>query len=324
MDDDLIRRAVTQALRAPSLHNIQPWLWRMGDGVVELYLDTSRRLPATDPLDRELVISCGAALHHVQVALAGLGSGARVRRLPDPDDPGHLATVTTVPGVVDEDRALAPYLSHRRTDRRRYSGWPVPAETLGELAEVADLRGLVLTVAADPEQRWTVYRAAARAAAAAGADPARVAEMAAWSGRPAGAADGVPAAAAPDAARIPGQVPMRPFARPTLAQPPTVGEPEAAALLVLSTPGDTRLQWLRAGEALSALLLTATRAGLATCTLTELLESDEARALLAEALLGSGQLRPQVMIRAGWPLVGAAELPATPRRPPDAVIVALP
>ncbi|MGE3289270.1 MAG: nitroreductase family protein [Pseudonocardia sp.] len=324
MDDELTRRAVTQALRAPSLHNIQPWLWRVGDGVVELHLDASRRLPATDPLDRELVISCGAALHHLQVALAGLGCGARVRRLPDPADPNHLATVTTVPRVVEDDLALTPFLARRRTDRRRYSGWPVPPETLGELAEVADLRGLVLTVAADPEQRRRVYRAATRAATAAGADPARVAETAAWSGRPAGADDGVPAAAAAEVAPIPGQVPMRSFARPTLAQPPAPGEPEGAALLVLSTPGDTRLQWLRAGEALSALLLTATRAGLSTCTLTELLESDEARALLAEALLGSAQLRPQVMIRAGWPLVGAAELPATPRRPPEAVIVAGP
>lgn len=323
MDGDLMRQAVAQALRAPSLHNSQPWLWRVGDGVAELHLDPARRLPATDPRDRELVISCGAALHHLQVALAGTGRGARVRRLPNPDDPAHLATVTAVPDPHDDDRDLAPELARRRTDRRRCSGWPVPADIVGELVEVADLRGLVLQPVTDPAQRRTVYRAVAQAAAAAGADPGRVAELDAWSGRPAGVDDGVPATASPRPAPVPGQVPMRSFARPALAQPPTSGEPEAAALLLLSTPGDNRLQWLRAGEALSAVLLTATREGLATCPLTEPLEIDEVRDLLANAVLRATHLHPQVLVRVGWPVAGAAELPPTPRRPPEAVVTAL-
>ena len=72
------------ATRAPSIHNSQPWLWRMGPHGLELHADPTRRLPRTDPVGRDQVISCGAALHHLLVALAANGQGARVHRLPDP------------------------------------------------------------------------------------------------------------------------------------------------------------------------------------------------------------------------------------------------
>jgi hypothetical protein len=67
--------AVEHALRAPSVHNTQPWRWRIdtADGVVELYADRGRRLSATDPDGRDLLISCGAALDHLVVALAHAG-----------------------------------------------------------------------------------------------------------------------------------------------------------------------------------------------------------------------------------------------------------
>ena len=69
-DETTMRAALELALRAPSLHNSQPWRWRLDGTTAYLYLDSTRRLPATDPHARELVISCGAALHHLQVALA--------------------------------------------------------------------------------------------------------------------------------------------------------------------------------------------------------------------------------------------------------------
>ena len=67
-----LAEAVEHALRAPSVHNTQPWRWRIddADGVVELYADRNRHLSATDPDGRDLLISCGAALDHLVVALA--------------------------------------------------------------------------------------------------------------------------------------------------------------------------------------------------------------------------------------------------------------
>ena len=65
----LVHELIRAACSAPSVHNTQPWAWRVLDSTtIELYADRTRQLPATDPLGRDLAISCGAALHHLVVA----------------------------------------------------------------------------------------------------------------------------------------------------------------------------------------------------------------------------------------------------------------
>jgi nitroreductase len=76
--DDILERAV----RAPSVHNTQPWRWRVNGTQVDLLADYNRQLVYADPARRDLMISCGAALHHFQVAAAGLGWATRVRPPP--------------------------------------------------------------------------------------------------------------------------------------------------------------------------------------------------------------------------------------------------
>ncbi|MDF3051341.1 MAG: nitroreductase, partial [Pseudonocardia sp.] len=68
-----VRTALELACRAPSVHNTQPWRWRLGDDTVALFADQRRRLWATDRDARDLILSCGAALHHLRVALAAAG-----------------------------------------------------------------------------------------------------------------------------------------------------------------------------------------------------------------------------------------------------------
>jgi nitroreductase len=310
--DGTLFAALQLAVRAPSVHNSQPWRWRVGPRSVQLYADRSRLLPATDPDGRDLLISCGAALHHLLVALAALGRSGRVRRLPDPERPEHLATVELTPrSAADADTALADAITVRRTDRRRFRSWPVPGQFLGELIELADLAGLHLEVVMEPALRWKVVRAIRIAAEQQAADPAYAEELAAWSGRPPGSPDGVPTANAPSPARVPGQPPLRAFADPGLAQS-TGDEPEDAALLVLSTPTDAPLQWLRAGEVTSAILLAAARDGLASSPFTQPLEVADTRAYLRSRIARVGH--PQILLRIGWPSPGEPP-PLTPRRP---------
>jgi hypothetical protein len=198
---------------------------------VQLYLDQARHLPATDTQSRELIISCGAALHHLLVALSSFGWSSRVRRLPDPGQPTYLTQVElSARTPTGTDAALATAIPRRRTDRRRFTSWPVPAALIGELTEMAAEQGMTLHPVAEPDLRWKLYRAIAQAADQQAADPVHAAELAAWSGRGRGALDGVPAANVPVTGWVPGQPPMRAFGRPELAQPPTQGQPEAAAL----------------------------------------------------------------------------------------------
>ncbi|MEI4272164.1 hypothetical protein TEK04_10555 [Klenkia sp. LSe6-5] len=313
----LTRAGLLQALgaaqRAPSVHNTQPWRWRLAPDQVRLIADRSRSLPATDPTGRELRISCGAVLHHLVTVLRAVGQAAVVQRFPDPADPWLLAALhmsPTAPGP--DDLALAAAVPTRRTDRRPYADWPVPQGWWHVLTTTAAVHGAQL-LAVEPDARWAVGQLAEAAAAQLASVPGVAAETRAWSGRPTGTSDGVPAAlvpTGPDSA----SVPRRSFAAAQLPQP--VGplpEGDGALLAVLATDVDDEVHQLRAGEALSAILLHATAAGFASHTISEVVEVSETRRRLAEEV-SAGHLAPQVLLRIGWSPAGNARLPATGRR----------
>ncbi|MFG1798061.1 Acg family FMN-binding oxidoreductase [Nocardia sp. NPDC049149] len=308
-DDNTVKAALALAVRAPSVHNSQPWRWRIGRRSVHLYLDPARALPATDPDQRDMIVSCGAALHHLRVACAALGWSAVVHRLPNPADPNHLASVELLrhrptPAEVE----LSAVISRRRTDRRHYSSWPIPAGYLGLAAERAAALGAIVRQASDRSRDHLV--AAARAAAVQHAmDPEYRFELANWSGRHS-AADGVPARNTPSP-RPDDELPARTFVAPQLSD--SAHEPDCAELLVIGTSADDRISRLRAGEALSAVLLTATNVGLATCVLTEPLELAQLRRDVRVGVLDDSAY-PQAIVRIGWVPTSAEPLPPTPRR----------
>lgn len=317
-DDYTVRAALALAVRAPSVHNSQPWRWRVGHRTVHLYADRERQLPGTDPDGRDLLISCGAALHHLRVGFAALGWRAEVHHLPNAGEPDHLASIELhrhEPGTAEI--VLAAAIPRRRTDRRRHSSWTVPSGYLGELAARAADEGTVFRTAADPA-RYHLAEAIREAASAHAHDPAYRTELAAWSGRYE-SLDGVPAANVPGQDPAPGALPGRHFAEPRLAQSVTAaGEGDETVLALLSTASDDPMSRLRAGEATSAVLLTATTFGLATCPLTEALEIRDIRDRVRTQV--TGENFPQMVFRLGWAPVNADPLPATPRRPLDEVV----
>ena len=95
--DDVIKDAVALACRAPSLHNSQPWRWIKQGESLDLFGDPDRILPSTDSFGRQMIISCGVALNHVQAAFAAAGWTTSVQRIPNPNDPKHLARLSFRP-----------------------------------------------------------------------------------------------------------------------------------------------------------------------------------------------------------------------------------
>lgn len=306
-----IEAALALAVRAPSVHNSQPWRWRIGEGCVHLYADRARKLSHIDPAGRDLLLSCGVALQHFTVALSALGLESRVLRLPDAADPDHLATVEIVGAHFSEaDIALAAAIPRRRTDRRWYSSWPVPNADIALMASRAARWDVHLRRVQDEGELADVVARAVRTHLV---DPEYLAELTMWSGRY-GTDAGVPAHSTPEPGKQ-SRFPARVFANPVLQQPIGVDASEdAGAVLVLSTDTDDALAVLQAGEATGVVLLTATALGLATCPLTEPLELPDTRAELRSKLL-DGKGFPQMLLRVGWAALNADPLPATRRRP---------
>lgn len=307
VDSGTVHAALELAGRAPSVHNTQPWRWQVGDAAVHLYADNARWLPATDPDGRDLLLSCGAWLHHLRMALAASDIGTTVDRLPDPDEPDLLAVVALRPGADRSDRTLAAEqvaaINVRHSDRRRFGEWPVPDAFLAQLVDCAAEQGAVLRAVTEPVDRQTLSIAILTAEVEHANTFGYEAELRTWTGLAEGAGpDGIPAAAIP-APSSPAGSPARRFAGGDLivgADRVDGVASDAATVLILGTSSDDRLSHLRAGEALSAVLLRATTFGLGSSVLSEPLELESTRELVRDEVLG-GTLSPQLVLRIGWP-----------------------
>src|SRR4051794_10366649 len=254
VDRQTVRAAVELGSHAPSVHNSQPWRWRLDGRSLLLQADLRRWLPATDAAGRDLVVSCGAVLHHTRIALAASGMHAVVHRIPDPARPDDLATLElSLRNPVDADVELAATILRRRTDRRRFSTWDVPEAMQTSLVQRAAEQGALLRVVSGRARRK--LESTLRDAAAVQDDtPAYQTETAIWSGVES-ADDGVPATNLLVDAPAPAH--GRRFAPGRIEQEPA-DEPDGALLAVIGTASDDTLSQLRAGEAVSAVLLHAT------------------------------------------------------------------
>src|ERR1022692_12629 len=128
-DEGIIRRLISAAGAAPSIHNTQPWRFRAMGDLIEVHGDPDRMLWVADPLGRALHLSCGAALFNLRLAIRMTGAKPLVWPLPDPDrEPTLLASVQLADGrpPTPQERELADMIGLRHTSRAPFSGQPIP------------------------------------------------------------------------------------------------------------------------------------------------------------------------------------------------------
>lgn len=321
---DQAERVVELAVRAPSLHNTQPWRFVLRGGALELHADRDRQLAATDPDGRQLVLSCGAALFGVRLALRAHGWVPHVQVAPDPDAPDLLARVAVggARAAAAEDVLLCKALPRRQSQRRGLVAEHLPSGLLGAVRRAAGVESAVLLVLEAPDRRRAVADLVAAADRAQRATPEVLRELSRWTARPPESGDGVPPGSWAESPppRSSGELVIRDFAARTLrgapARPLTPaadrGEtaPVAAALV---TRGDTTTDWLRAGQALYRVLLQAASMGVQASLHSQPFGLLGLRALLREELSGGGE--PQMLLQLGIPEQADAVAPLAPRRP---------
>lgn len=308
---EVIENAVQLACRAPSFHNSQPWLWVADGSHLNLFLERDR-LVTTDKSGREALISCGAVLDHLRVAMAAAGWQANVDYFPNPNNRIHLASIdfSAMPFATDGQRCRADAILRRRTDRLPFGPVPEPHALEVLLCRTNRHDGTLLDVLG-AEARPQLADASHLTEALRLYDSPYHQELSWWTS-PFDVSDGIPQSALVSAAESNRVEVGRSF--PVTHHPERRLEvPEDRSQIVaLSSPSDTREDILRCGENLSAVLLECTLAGMATCTLTHLTEVGASRDIV-RALIGRSF--PQVLVRVGLTPAMDAVPPPTPRRP---------
>lgn len=295
-----ILEALDSAIRAPSTHNTQPWIFGIEDdpAAVTLHADTTRALEIADPSGRELFISCGTLLHHLRVALAARGRACRVERLPDPSEPTFVARVTIgdAIAVTEGARSLEAAIHERHTDNGVFERGELDESMLNAVAKAVDAEGAKLALLLRDDERARVADLVAVADRSQQEDPQFRDELAQWLRLPIGGArDGI-------TVRGP-----RGLVEPWIVRTFDRGDGEAArdralifdgspCVALLTTVTDTQMDWIRAGEALSAALLCITDEGLSASYFAQVVEVDSTRAALAA--LADGRV-VQVVLRIG-------------------------
>jgi len=318
---DKLAYILRYAVQAPSSHNSQPWLFRPAGEAFDLYADRTRALPVVDPDDRELVMSCGAALFHLRTAATHYCYETKVELLPEPADADLLARIELgeYRPPTYEENLLFWAIANRRTNRHAFDPTPPPAELIHELEAAAAAEGAWLAHISGEEAREAIRDLVVEADIRQLEDHHFRRELAAWiHPNRSKARDGMPAYALGLPALLSGIGPLvvRTFdiGRGVAARDRKLlnGSP---SLFVLGTDEDGTADWLRAGQALDHVLLRATQDGVSASFLNQPVELPDFRPSAA-GLSGRGGFA-QAILRMGY----GPEPPATPRRPPAEVLV---
>jgi nitroreductase len=314
-DPETVREVFNRATRAPSLHNSQPWHWYWDGSAAELWVDSTRLLPATDTFNREGILGCGVVLHHAEVAWAAAGWDIRTSRFPEPTARAHVASVQPVsPHALREPEQLMGAAIDRRYSDRMPMNPPPEWVTTPTVLEFLGHRSHTSVTFLDDTGVGELQRISELTMRLRRYDPQYGSELNWWSTGLDQDGAGVPASARPSADDR-GRVPLdREFPAGT-AESPDPGVDDAARIAVLSTDDDAAPTLLDCGYALSAVLLECTMQGLSTCTVSHVVELPSPRAMLAELV---GRRYPQVLVRIG--IACSPPPPRTPRRAIDSVL----
>jgi hypothetical protein len=300
--DEQLRYIAQYAALAPSTHNTQPWVFAVADGALDIFANRTRSLPVCDPHDRELTISCGAAVQFAWLAGRSYGFEVEVDLLPDRANADLLARISlgeTRLACWAESRRFRA-IPDRHTNRSAFKPLtPTKMRALERLADLAQAHDTLFRLVSDDTIIGTIAELVARGDRIQMADSSCRRELARWV-RPQASGDGMSLASF--GLRDAWSHPIAGLLRRLDAGRVTARKHE---MLIRSSPWlgllacaeDTPASWLKTGRALADILLELTANGLVASFANQPIEVPALRGELATAF--AEPALPQMLIRIG-------------------------
>lgn len=303
-----IQFLLNYAVLAPSGHNTQPWLFRLGSDYIDVLADRTRRLKVVDPRDRELIISCAAATETFALAAQKFGFEATVTTLPDGSASDTVAQVH-LRGTCAQapPRAALDAIVNRRTTRASFGPDSLPTDLRRACITAAADTGTSVLFVEDAAAREAIADLVAEGDRIQFGDPEFRKELGAWiRTRNADRRDGMSGAAfgMPDMLSGLGSLMIRTFdiGGTTASRDARKIREGSPVLAILATPKDGPSDWVAAGRALVQVLTTLSANGWTASYLNQPIEVSDLRPQLTTTL-GTSE-HPQLLLR-----IGQADLP---------------
>ena len=303
--EDQLKFLVNYAVLAPSVHNTQPWLFRILDRTVEIYADRSRALPVTDPEDRSLVISCGSCVGLFRTTLEAFGFDVTCSIFPDLSDPDLMARIVVEPRSSDApvNASMLRAIKTRNTIRRGFMNLPLPTPFMEYFHQGAGALPDSVCVVDDQEAETMILTQLLKTEKSNRQDIHYRRESESW------------------------MHPMRIRSRDGVPMPPEEADPilscwstedqqaEATQLAVITESKDSPRAWLQTGEDLMETLLTAAGLGVNAAIMNLPPSATDVRNLIRPLTGCEGD--PILLLRFGRP----RRKLITPRRSPVDVML---
>jgi nitroreductase len=176
MSADTLRSLVAEAMLAPSVHNVQPARWRLGDEIIDLFEDVRTRLAVADPRGNDAGISLGAAAEGLRLAASRHGLALQPCEAPPQTDAmlAPVARYALSPADTSPD-PLADQVEKRASWRGDFA-----APSAADHVNAKGLAGLDGTILVDPEMLAEAARIFDAASYGFIRDPAFRGEMRSW------------------------------------------------------------------------------------------------------------------------------------------------
>lgn len=292
------------AVLAPSLHNSQPWLFKVSDQCLEIMLNQSIALSIVDPNNRELIISCGAALGNLEVAARYFGYDTKVQHAKNKDGANYLAKISLSKGASPSvlEIALFNAITLRQTHRSLFNAEKASDDLLQNCAIAASARGVEFSYISDAKTKSEVAKLTIVADKEQFSRPWFRVELAAWmhsskKSRQDGMSArrfGIPDILTPFTGFL-----IRTFnlGKQVASKNQKKIASDSSVLGIFSTQTDHPSDWLNSGRALSHVLLLLTAKGFSAGYLNQPIEVEVFRNLLRRVL--ATLTYPQIMLRIG-------------------------